>query len=232
MSGYKRLHASLWESTDFADEPFSEREAFMWLVAKAAWKAHQRRVGRHVVEVKRGEFVGTTRGLARTWQWSEARVRRYFDRLSERRTLRRTADAHATRITICNYDEFQGVDDQEAETVTHPATHINKMGLNRMNKDTPPISPTPNRKSLIPEDWSVPDRGRAYATDRGLDDAEIDNIRDDFVAHHRDAGTKRAGWDRSWQTWVRTHIHWGDVLSHARRSRRKTSRPRVYLVAC
>lgn len=212
MSGFILLHASLWKSADFAAEPFSEREAFMWLVSHAAWKGHERRVGTHVVHVERGQVAHTTRGLAKVWDWSESRVRRFLKRLSERRTLVTESDAHATRITICKYEEFQSLKNESDAVSTHPETHINNTGINN-TRNTPPLPPKskPKRNPVsaqLPSDWTLPDNSRAYAAEQGLDDAEIDRIRDDFSDYHRSKGSRFKDWHSAWSRWVRNEIKW------------------------
>jgi hypothetical protein len=55
----------------FADEPFTEREAWAWLIAEAAWKPRRRRIGARIVELDRGQLAGSMRFLAKRWKWSK-----------------------------------------------------------------------------------------------------------------------------------------------------------------
>lgn len=93
----------------FKDEPFTEREAWLWLCGQAAWKATRVRVGKALVDLKRGQCAYSTRFLAGRWKWKEPRVRRFLSRLKTDAMIVADTDAHATRITICNYNEFQKV---------------------------------------------------------------------------------------------------------------------------
>ena len=38
MSGWVLIHRDVWLSDGFEDEPFSQREAWIWIIAHAAWK--------------------------------------------------------------------------------------------------------------------------------------------------------------------------------------------------
>ncbi|WP_395448686.1 hypothetical protein ACHMW7_28425 [Aminobacter sp. UC22_36] len=99
----------LFDHPFFANEPFTEREAWVWLLADAAWKPRQVR-GRHgVVELQRGQLAHSTRFMAAKWQWSEARVRRFLKRLKSDAMIDAQGDAQTTRITICKYNEYQKV---------------------------------------------------------------------------------------------------------------------------
>jgi hypothetical protein len=120
--GYVAMPRTIFDDKTFPPEPFTQREAYLYVVAAAAWKPRQDRIGRAVVDLQRGQFAASTRFLASRWGWSEARVRRFLTRLSKRRTSDAAIDAQhdapidalidavstrdITVITIRNYDEF------------------------------------------------------------------------------------------------------------------------------
>jgi hypothetical protein len=116
--GVFAVDRGLFEHERFADEPFSEREAWIWMIGEAAYRAHRRRVGARSVELARGQFAHSLRFMAAKWQWSEARVRRFLKRLQgqSQKTDAKTdamidtaSDAGITVITIRNYDVYQRV---------------------------------------------------------------------------------------------------------------------------
>jgi hypothetical protein len=114
---------SIFGDASFAQEPYTEREAFLSLVADAAWKPRRVRLKRGAVDLLRGQLLGSSRFLAERWQWPEPRVRRFLDRISGRRAIDAQTDAlndaqtdalidaqptaNGTIITIRNYDAFQ-----------------------------------------------------------------------------------------------------------------------------
>jgi hypothetical protein len=91
----------------FAKEPFTEREAWIWMVGAAAWKPTRIHVTNAMVDVERGQLAYSGRYLATRWGWSEARVRRFLARLKIDAMIDARTDAHSTRVTICNYDKWQ-----------------------------------------------------------------------------------------------------------------------------
>jgi hypothetical protein len=109
--GYIAVDRGIFDHPVFAPEAFTEREAWIWMIAEAAWRPCTVRVGRSLVQVGRGQFVHSLRFMATRWRWSEARVRRFLGRLSDRRTgdalIVVLATHEATQITICNYDKYQ-----------------------------------------------------------------------------------------------------------------------------
>ena len=107
MSGTINVARSLWSDPTFKDSEVSQREAWIWLIAEASWKSRTRRFGSFVINLERAQLAVSTRFLAKAWRWSEARVRRYLDKLENQRMIQRGTDAGISVITICNYDKFQ-----------------------------------------------------------------------------------------------------------------------------
>jgi hypothetical protein len=79
------------------------------MIAEASWKDRQRNVGGKMVETKRGQLAASSRFLAKAWDWSEPKVRRFLEALENRRMVTRVTDAGLTVITLCNYERYQSV---------------------------------------------------------------------------------------------------------------------------
>lgn len=107
--GVFAVDRGIFTDPDFAHEPFTEREAFLWLVSEAAWKPHGKRADGKVVDLKRGQLVHAVRFMAEAWQWSKSRVDRFLDRLENRDMIKRDRGTRTPIITICKYDAFQRV---------------------------------------------------------------------------------------------------------------------------
>jgi hypothetical protein len=90
-------------------DPFSRREAWLWLVSEAAWKPHRRRLAGRLVELRRAQLAASLRFIAEKWSWSEPRVRRFLKLLQNEGMIEVAADAGVTVITICKYDKYQRV---------------------------------------------------------------------------------------------------------------------------
>jgi hypothetical protein len=108
--GVFAVDRGIWEHDVLSDnEPFSRREAWLWLLSEAAWKPHKRRVIGRTVELSRGQYVGSLRFIASKWRWSEPRVRRFLGALISSEMVDAKTDAGVTVVTICKYDEYQRV---------------------------------------------------------------------------------------------------------------------------
>lgn len=106
--GWIRIEREIFDHDFFADDPMSEREAFIWMVARAAFKDTRHRVGSKVLDVPRGSFFATQRELMRAWRWrSLHRVQNFLTRLEEEGMIGSRTGSGKSHITICNYAEYQ-----------------------------------------------------------------------------------------------------------------------------
>lgn len=96
-----------FEHPVFDDQPFTEREAWAWMIAAAAPAERFRRLGQVRVLVKRGQFKHSHRFLAKRWQWSVARVQRFLAKLVAESMIESVTESGVTCVTLCNYDKYQ-----------------------------------------------------------------------------------------------------------------------------
>ncbi|MGW5957088.1 hypothetical protein [Methylorubrum thiocyanatum] len=200
--GVFAVDRGLWSDPDFADEPFSEREAFLWLLSEAAWRPTSVRIGHHRVELDRGQCAFSTRFMAEKWKWSEARVRRYLGRLISAEIVCTRTDKIATHITIRNYNKFQRVSLPDAEDATHvrrtsdaPETHLRRKEEDRETKETntptdaiassAPKGASRQRGTRIPDGFEHSAEAREVAAAFGLTGAAADEALAEFADYWR-----------------------------------------------
>lgn len=148
MSGWFRMERGWRECDVFAmDEPFTEREAWAWLIEKAAWKSCVRRAGKgERIDVDRGQFHTSLRTLGSIWGWGKNRVSRYLDRLECHDMIGTVAGQSGLLITICNYAKYQDArDGQEAADGTVSGQSRDTQEENKT------ISPIPNGIGAAPD---------------------------------------------------------------------------------
>lgn len=124
MSGFITIERDLWDHELFAEGEMTEREAWVWMIAEAAWKDTDHRVGKSMHSVPRGSFMITLRGLQKAFRWkSDKRVRTFLKVLENEGMIGRTIvgqrNAPKTHVTIRNYDKYQ----KTGRTKDAPKTH-------------------------------------------------------------------------------------------------------------
>lgn len=174
----------------FANEPFTEREAWLYLIEHAAFEARSFRIGKHVVRAERGQLVTSVRFLASAWQWSKSRVDRFLKRLEIGTMIGTVAGHDFTVISVCNYEQYQGSQEGSWDTVRDtggtPAGHQrdkSKEGkeLNEVYSLAAQRVGNAKRGSRLPADWRPSGEDRAFARSEGFSDERIDRIAAEFV---------------------------------------------------
>src|SRR4051812_6232188 len=105
------ISRDLWDHPFFADEPFTERQAWAWLIGAAAWRQLHTRGNAGPVLLERGEFSFSIRFLAERWQWSKSAVDRFLAKLEGARMMRdssRDKGRDGSKVYFINkYNEYQ-----------------------------------------------------------------------------------------------------------------------------
>jgi hypothetical protein len=108
MAGTIRVSRDFFDDGAFKGEPFTEREAFLWMIMEASFKPREKRIGRESVTLERGEFAASIRFMQKAWGWaSTRRVHSFICALQKRNMLRNAAGTGFSVITLCNYDKYQ-----------------------------------------------------------------------------------------------------------------------------
>lgn len=218
--GVFAVDRGIWSDPDFADEQFSEREAFLWMLSEAAWRPTKVRIGAHTVDLARGQLAFSTRFMAAKWRWSEARVRRYLGRLISAEIVCTTTDKIATHVTILKYDRFQRVSLPDTEIPTHtrrtndaPATHPrrkeedreDKEDISSLRSEAARTAPTPRKRKVDP-DWQLGEAEVVAAAQSKVSAARAAEIWPAFIDHHVHHGTLGLDWIRGWRAWCRKDV--------------------------
>lgn len=107
MTGYFTIPRGLLDLPVFGNEPFSRRDAFVWLVENACWKPTRVAIAGHAVELARGQLSYSVRYLSKAWGWETTKTHRYLARLKTASLIETETATGQVVITICNYDRFQ-----------------------------------------------------------------------------------------------------------------------------
>ena len=151
MSRWVRLQTSVFSHEIFPRETFSQREAWIWLIANVAWKDTTHRVGNTVVEVPAGSLLTTLRNLQKEWGWgSDYRVRSFLNVLENQRMVSLDTNAGKTQITLCNYGQYQNVQRAENACATQAQRTENASATHKRNNNT--NTPIHQSSSLRSED--------------------------------------------------------------------------------
>lgn len=218
---------ALWSDETFKDEPFTQREAWIWMISEASWRDRERQINGVFIHLKRGQFTASYRFMASRFKWSEPKVRRFVTLLRNRRTLETKTDAGQTIVTICNYDIIQNKPAESDAAATQQPTQQRRSsdanenkGINKTKGKTPPKNdqktmlddqkPKPRSKRLFDENWLPTDKARLWAKTQGFSDGEVNRMIAHCRDHHRSKGNKFLDHDATFKNWVRRQVEWSE----------------------
>jgi hypothetical protein len=227
--GVFAVDRGIFEHPAFQREPFTQREAWLWLVSEAAFKERSKRADGKVINLQRGQLCHSIRFMAEAWQWSKSRVDRFLTMLENRDMLRSETGTRTPIITICNYSEYQRVslperdksgttsgtragqerdklESTENTEIPSETTSLREPRAERASRDPEKRTPA-KRAHRLPPDWWPDEALRAYARDRLPSNRACQDETEKFKNYWAAAGGKNAAkldWDATYRNWVLT----------------------------
>lgn len=227
MSRWVRVQTSIFDHELFQAEPLTEREAWLWLIANAAWKSTRHRVGTDMHEVPAGSLFVTLRQLQTAWKWkSDYRVRSFLKLLEKEEMIVCETNAGKTQVTICNYSHYQEAERTENASTTQEkrTKDTNTPNTSSLRSDVKAQAPAKaKRGSRLPDDF-VADLSEAARLGLSEADAirEADKFRDYWNSQPGQRGVK-LDWQATWRNWCRSAV---ERKPHRKEPPPKPSTPR------
>lgn len=214
------ISRGIWGDPEFEGEPFSKREAWIWLIGNAAWADHRTRGAHgHAIDLKRGEFSFSVRFLAEKFGWTKDRVHRALKSLQSRDTIRDTSRDGCQIYFITKYNEFQVVgmperdndrDKAATATATEARQQRDKVETGKTGKILSSLRSESGARgtrwssdqSVEPEWIEAAARSRA---DHKLPPVDLELEAEKFTNHWISAGGANAvkrNWRLAWINWA------------------------------
>jgi len=89
-------------------EPLSEFEAWIDILFEVNHTKGRVMIGRQALVCERGESLNSINTWSRRWKWNSSKAHRFLNALQSDRMIDRANEGVTTRITVCNYDTYQG----------------------------------------------------------------------------------------------------------------------------
>lgn len=120
MSGWIKIHRDIAEHWIFQDA--EKLRWWMDMLFLASYENNRVNVGNRILEVERGQFLGSLSFFVKRWGVSKERVINFLRLLQSDGMIDKKSDKNITLITICNYASYQDVTDNLPDTIAdhHP----------------------------------------------------------------------------------------------------------------
>lgn len=108
LTGYVKIFRSFMDHYLFLSrDPFSKREAWLYLLLYANHDTKTIRLKNAQFTVHRGETIRSLETLATDWKWDKSKVRRFLEMLQKENMINTVNEQKSTRIIISKYDTYQ-----------------------------------------------------------------------------------------------------------------------------
>ncbi|OGC77424.1 MAG: hypothetical protein A2Z27_02085 [candidate division Zixibacteria bacterium RBG_16_50_21] len=108
MQGWIKLPRELVLEPIFdTDQPYCQIAAYLDLLLLASHLPHQLKFGSRCLQVAEGEIITSLERLARRWNWTKNRVKRYLLVLQGMRLVDFQTQRFLTRVRLCKWPAYQ-----------------------------------------------------------------------------------------------------------------------------
>ena len=111
MAGWIKIHREIdnhWIAKDLTKLGW-----WVYLLYKASHEDNKVLIGNRLIEVKRGQLIISLSALEERWNTSRPTVLNFIKLLEKEQMVYRSVYQKVTILTICNYDDYQGVREQQ-----------------------------------------------------------------------------------------------------------------------
>jgi len=119
--GWISIHRKIQKCWIWNDEPYSKGQAWVDILLSATHDDYKKHIGKELVTIHSGQLHTSVQEMARRWQWSEKKVRRFISLLESDEMVVAQGNAHGTTLTIVNYEFYQG-EGRTPDTTNDPKT--------------------------------------------------------------------------------------------------------------
>lgn len=214
MSNYFKMDRAIYDHYLFADDIYSRRDAWAWMIANACWKEKTVIIDGKKVVLKRGQLSFTSRFLSEKWKWHRSSVQRFFARLETESMIEPTSGPASVTsrliVTICNYDKYQDMHEiaaADSGPTSGPTSGpiVGQLWAKEEAYSKKEVVSKKESKGVRlalthpPEEWII----HCQAKRADLDPVEVfQAFRDHWIAVPGSKGLK-LDWFATWRNWVR-----------------------------
>lgn len=119
LTGYIKLHRKSYDNFLYNENrPSTRREAWEDILVNVNYADSNVLMGDQLIECKRGQSILSLDSWGRMFKWDKSKVRRFFNLLQSASMISIENLQKTTRLTVCNYDYYQGAQNAGDTPVT------------------------------------------------------------------------------------------------------------------
>lgn len=135
MEGWIKLHRKSLDNFIFKENrPLTRREAWENILLLVNYDKSEILIGNSKYECERGQSIFSLETWSKNFNWDKSKVKRFFDLLQENKMICLENLQKTTRLTVLNYDIYQG-DRNANETQTTCKRNANETQTNPIKEE-------------------------------------------------------------------------------------------------
>jgi hypothetical protein len=119
QKGWIKLYRSLQDHWLSPRKPYSEFEAWIWILFNANYKETSIRNGSEIIIVQRGDICRSLDTFAKEWGWHKSKARRFLSALQKDKIIDQKPTQFATHLTILKYNIYNDELTQQPTQLRH-----------------------------------------------------------------------------------------------------------------
>jgi len=128
MEGWIKLHRRLTKHWIWTNEKYLK--CWIWFLIRANHKTEKVLIDTELIELKPGEFITSIHKIAEATKLTTQNVRTILKLLQSDKMINKASNTRLTKITICNYDDYQVTQ----QTYNKPTNKLATYGQQSANK--------------------------------------------------------------------------------------------------
>lgn len=198
--GYIKLFRKAQENFLYRENrPHTRREAWEDILLMVNHTEKEVLIGNEKFLVKRGQSLRSLDSWAKHFNWSKSKVKRFFDLLKTCSMIVTEDVRKSTRLTVCNYDIYQGDRNADETQLKRKRPTNNNDKNDKNNIEGVPSSPSKAKKRFTPPTF---EEVKTYATSRNRSD-----LTKSFFDYY-DAGDWKDKDGKPVKNWKQKFISW------------------------
>lgn len=145
--GWVKFHRSLFDHWVFSFDQPDKALAWIFLFSNANHAPGEILIKGRVKKIGRGQIAMSQLSLQKKFKWSQNKLKRYLRLLENKGMIEYKTDDLTTLITICNYDSYQGNDDEDERPHGRPVERPHERATDDQSNDKQECNKNKNVKT-------------------------------------------------------------------------------------
>ena len=126
MNGWIKIHREIADHWLWLGESFTKGQAWIDILLNVNYDKNKKIINGILLECERGQSIKSLDTWAKRWNWTKSKTRRFLKLLENDKMIELKSEQVTTRLTVCNYDQYQIMRNTDETETKHRRNQIKK----------------------------------------------------------------------------------------------------------